>query len=149
MAAMASPGLSSASAIALDLVKRMQEKNYFLNLKKEYVATRKVVRLKELSHAQRQDYISKHPEYGRIICRCETISEGEILDAIRRYPKPCSLDGIKRRCNAGMGRCQSGFCGPRVQEILARELGVSQLDIELDKTGSYILTSRTKEDTYE
>ena len=149
MAAMASPGLSSASAIALDLVKRMQEKNYFLNLKKEYVATRKVVRLKELSHAQRQDYISKHPEYGRIICRCETISEGEILDAIRRCPKPCSLDGIKRRCNAGMGRCQSGFCGPRVQEILARELGVSQLDIELDKTGSYILTSRTKEDTYE
>ena len=59
--------------------------------------------------------------------------------------KPVSLDGIKRRCNAGMGRCQSGFCGPRVQEILANELGVSQLDIVLDKNGSYILCGRTKE----
>ncbi len=85
----------------------------------------KVVRFKEMSHEQRKEYIEKHPEYGRIICRCETISEGEILDAIRRSPKPVSLDGIKRRCNAGMGRCQSGFCGPRVQEILANELGVS------------------------
>ena len=56
-----------------------------------------------------------------------------------------SLDGIKRRCNAGMGRCQWGFCGPRVQEILAKELGVSQLDIMLDKNGSYILCGRTKE----
>ena len=92
-----------------------------------------------------EEYIEKHPEYGRIICRCETISEGEILDAIRRSPKPVSLDGIKRRCNAGMGRCQSGFCGPRVQEILANELGVSQLDIVLDKNGSYILCGRTKE----
>ena len=108
-----------------------------------------MTRLKELSHAQRQSLISKQPEYGRIICRCEMISEGEIVDAIHRCPKPCSLDGIKRRCNAGMGRCQSGFCGPRVQEILARELGVSQLDIELDKKGSYILTSRTKEDDHE
>ena len=84
-----------------------------------------------------------------IVCRCETISEGEIIDAIRRSPKPVSLDGIKRRCNAGMGRCQSGFCGPRVQEILANELGVSQLDIMLDKNGSYILCGRTKENDNE
>ena len=149
IAGMASPGLSSASAAALDIVKKIQEKNYFTSLKKRYISTRKVTRLKELSHAQRQSLISKQPEYGRIICRCEMISEGEIVDAIHRCPKPCSLDGIKRRCNAGMGRCQSGFCGPRVQEILARELGVSQLDIELDKKGSYILTSRTKEDDHE
>ena len=99
----------------------------------------------ELLDVEEKEYIEKHPEYGRIICRCETISEGEILDAIRRSPKPVSLDGIKRRCNAGMGRCQSGFCGPRVQEILANELGVSQLDIVLDKNGSYILCGRTKE----
>ena len=79
-----------------------------------------------------------------IICRCETISEGEIIDAIHRSPKPVSLDGIKRRCNAGMGRCQSGFCGPRVQEILAKELGVSQLDIMLDKNGSYIFVRKNK-----
>ena len=98
-----------------------------------------------LNKLEEKEYIEKHPEYGRIICRCETISEGEILDAIRRSPKPVSLDGIKRRCNAGMGRCQSGFCGPRVQEILANELGVSQFDIVLDKNGSYILCGRTKE----
>ena len=134
---MASPGLSSASAAALDIVRMMQEKDYFLNLKKDYVSTRKVVRFKEMSHEQRKEYIEKHPEYGRIICRCETISEGEIIDAIHRSPKPVSLDGIKRRCNAGMGRCQS--------EILAKELGVSQLDIMLDKNGSYILCGRTKE----
>ena len=138
IAGMASPGLSSASAIALDIVRMMQEKDYFLNLKKDYVSTRKVVRFKEMSHEQRKEYIEKHPEYGRIICRCETISEGEILDAIRRSPKPVSLDGINRRC-------QSGFCGPRVQEILANELGVSQLEIVLDKNGSYILCGRTKE----
>ena len=107
IAGMASPGLSSASAIALDIVRMMQEKDYFLNLKKNYVSTRKVVRFKEMSHEQRKEYIEKHPEYGRIICRCETISEGEILDAIRRSPKPVSLDGIKRRCNAGMGRGNS------------------------------------------
>ena len=145
IAGIASPGLSSASAIALDIVRMMQEKDYFLNLKKDYVSTRKVVRFKEMSHEQRKEYIEKHPEYGRIICRCETISEGEILDAIRRSPKPVSLDGIKRRCNSGMGRCQSGFCGPRVQEILANELGVSHLDIVLDKNGSYILCGRTNE----
>ena len=145
IAGMASPGLSSASAAAVDIVKMMQEKDYFLNLKKNYTLTRKVVRFKEMSHEQRKEYIEKHPEYGRIICRCETISEGEIIDAIHRCPKPVSLDGIKRRCNAGMGRCQSGFCGPRVQEILAKELGVSQLDIMLDKNGSYILCGRTKE----
>lgn len=90
IAGMASPGLSSASAIALDVVKMMQEKDYFLNLKKDYVFTRKVVRFKEMSHEQRKEYIEKHPEYGRIICRCETISEGEIIDAIRRSPKPVS-----------------------------------------------------------
>lgn len=149
IAGMASPGLSSASAIALDIIKMMQEKDYFLNKKRDYVSTRKVVRFKEMSHEQRKEYISKHPEYGRIICRCETISEGEILDAIRRCPKPVSIDGIKRRCNAGMGRCQGGFCSPKVLDLLAKELDVDPMDIVLDKKGSYILCGRTKEKNYE
>jgi len=78
-----------------------------LIIKKDYVSTRKVVRFKEMSHEQRKEYIEKHPEYGRIICRCETISEGEIIDAIRRSPKPVSLDGIKRRCKCRNGKMYS------------------------------------------
>ena len=65
----------------------------------------------------------RQPAYGQIICRCESVTEGEILDAIRRTPGARSLDGVKRRTRAGMGRCQAGFCSPRVMEILARELG--------------------------
>ena len=90
IAGMASPGLSSASAIALDIVRMMQEKDYFLNLKKDYVSTRKVVRLEKECHMNKERYIEKHPEYGRIICRCETISEGEIIDAIPSKSKPVS-----------------------------------------------------------
>ncbi len=146
MAGMASPGLSSASAIALDLVKMFQEKDFFLNKKASYSYTRKVVRFNKLSHEKRKALIEENPLYGRIICRCESISEGEIVDAIHRCPTPISIDAIKRRCNAGMGRCQSGFCGPKVQAILARELGVSQESILQDKNGSTILYGRTKEE---
>ena len=84
------------------------------------------------------------PRYGRIICRCESITEGEIVDAIKRSFDVISLDGVKRRCRPGMGRCQGGFCGPRVQEIIARECNVALEDIVLEKDGSYILTGKTK-----
>ena len=147
MAGMASPGLSSANAIVLDLVRMFQEKDFFLNKKANYVSSRRVVRFNKLSHEERKALIEKNPLYGRIICRCESISEGEIVDAIHRCPTPISIDAIKRRCNAGMGRCQSGFCGPKVQAILARELGVNQESILQDKNGSFILYGRTKEDS--
>ena len=77
----------------------------------------------------------------------ETVSEGEIVDAINRPIVPFSIDAIKRRCNAGMGRCQGGFCGPRVHEILARELGMSPMDILMDESKTFILTGRTKEES--
>ena len=80
--------------------------------------------------------MAENPAYGNIICRCESISEGEIVDAIRRSPGARSLDGVKRRVRAGMGRCQGGFCAPRVMEILSRELGVPQT--ELTKSGGSI-----------
>ncbi len=146
MEAMASPGLSSAVAIAKDLVSMMQEKGSFTSEKEDAITTRKVLRFNEMSHEQRKEVIEKQPAYGRIICRCESISEGEIIDAIHRCPHPISIDGIKRRCNAGMGRCQGGFCGPRVQEILSRELGIPQEEIVKDKKGSQVLFYRTKED---
>lgn len=145
IAAMQSPGLSSASAIAVDMVASFQEKGLFTKRKEDAITTRKVVRFKEMSHEEREAYIKLHPSYGRIICRCETISEGEILDAIHRVIPPVSIDGVKRRCNAGMGRCQGGFCGPRVQELLARELHMKQEEVLQDREASIILFGRTKE----
>lgn len=85
--------------------------------------------------------------YGRIICRCETITEGEIVEAIHRPIVPKTVDAIKRRCNAGMGRCQGGFCGPRVHEILARELGIDEQEILMDEQGTFIITSTIKEES--
>ena len=79
-----------------------------------------------------------------MICRCETITEGEIRAAAHSPIPPVSVDGIKRRCNAGMGRCQGGFCGPRVVEILADELKESPLEILQDREGSYLLVEETK-----
>lgn len=80
------------------------------------------------------------------MCRCEGISEGEIVDAIRRTPGARSLDGVKRRVRAGMGRCQGGFCTPRVMEILSRELGVPQTELTKNGGTSRLLTGRTKEE---
>lgn len=145
IAAMQSPGLSSAYAIALDTTRMMQEKGFFTQAKENPVTTRKVVRFKEMDDQERVAYIKEHPLYGRVICRCETITEGEIVDALHRPIVPVSIDGIKRRCNAGMGRCQGGFCGPRVQEIIARELGIPQEEVLKDKKGSQVLFGRTKE----
>ncbi len=145
IAAMQSPGLSSANAIALDTVSWMQEKGLFTSKKENPVTTRKVVRFKEMTNEERTSYIKENPAYGRVICRCETITEGEIIDALHRPIVPVSIDGIKRRCNAGMGRCQGGFCGPRVQEIIARELNIPQEDVLKDKKGSVVLFGKTKE----
>ena len=82
--------------------------------------------------------IARDPRYGRIICRCETITEGEIVDAIRRPCGARTLDGVKRRTRAGMGRCQGGFCGPRVITILARELEIRVPEIRKDGAASYL-----------
>lgn len=145
IAAMQSPGLSSAYAIAVDMVKQFQDKGLFKEAKKDAVTTRKVNRFKEMSNEERAAFIKEHPAYGRVICRCETITEGEIIDALHRPIVPCSIDGVKRRCNAGMGRCQGGFCGPRVQEIISRELNIPQEEVLQDKNGSVILFGKTKE----
>lgn len=83
--------------------------------------------------------VDANPAFGRVICRCQTITEGEILEAIRSPIPPVSIDAIKRRTGAGLGRCQGGFCGPRVLEILSRELGVDPAEILQDKDGSYIV----------
>ena len=98
----------------------------------------------ELSYEEQDALIKEHPEYGNVICRCETITEGEILDAIRSPVVPTTIDAIKRRTRAGMGRCQGGFCQPRVLEILARELGCEWVDVNLKGKGSNVLKEKNR-----
>ena len=88
--------------------------------------------------------MEKNPAYGRVICRCETITEGEILAAIHSPIPPRSVDGVKRRAGSGLGRCQGGFCGPRVVELLCRELNMDPKDMLQDRAGSYMLVEETK-----
>lgn len=144
LAGMASPGLSSAPAVAVDVVEWMQEEGLSKEEKKDFDGTRKVLRFKKLSHEERAKAIEENPLYGKIICRCETITEGEIVNALHRCIVPTTIDGIKRRCNPGMGRCQGGFCGPRVQEIIARELNMPLEDVIQDRNGTIIITGETK-----
>ncbi len=144
IAGIKSPGLTSAPAIARDVVRMLGEAGLPLEEKEGFLDERHVVRFKHLSHEERAAAIAKNPLYGRIVCRCETITEGEIVDALHRPLPPRSIDGVKRRCGSGMGRCQGGFCGPRVQQIIARELGVPQEQVMMDRAGTAIITGETK-----
>ncbi len=145
LAGIKSPGLSAAPAIADEAVKLLNSEGLELIEKESYVSERTHIIFKELSPDEKARVIKENPLYGRIICRCETITEGEIVNAIHSPIPAHTVDGIKRRCNAGMGRCQGGFCGPKVLEIIARELNVDPLDVLKDKNGSNILKSATKE----
>ena len=140
-----SPGLSSAPAIAEyigDIVKSVFSD---LEVKADYDDTREApVRFRHMTDEERAELIKKNPAYGRIICRCETITEGEIIDAIKAPAGARDVDGVKRRTRAGMGRCQGGFCGSKVVEILARELGCEVHEITKFGGNSNILFERTK-----
>lgn len=138
-----SPGLSSAPAIGVDVAKMVVEKLGAVK-KEEFKQNKPQIHFIELSPEEKAEVIKKDPRYGRIICRCESITEGEIVDVIHRMVGAKTVDGVKKRCRPGTGRCQGGFCGPRVQEILARELGKKLNEIVLDKKGAYILTTETK-----
>ena len=138
-----SSGLSSAPAIGVDVAKMVVEKLGAIK-KEEFKQNKPQIHFIELSPEEKAEVIKKDPRYGRIICRCESITEGEIVDVIHRMVGARTVDGVKKRCRPGTGRCQGGFCGPRVQEILARELGKKLNEIVLDKKGAYILTTETK-----
>ena len=113
--------------------------------KEKFVTTRPApVRVNELSDEERAELIKKDPRYGRIICRCEGITEGEIVDAIKAPCGARDVDGVKRRTRAGMGRCQGGFCGSKVVEILARELDIPMNQVTKHGNGSKILFQKTK-----
>lgn len=144
LAGIKSPGLSAAPAIAEYAENMMRDKGIVLEKKDNFINKRTHIRFKELPPVIKNQLIYQKPEYGRIICRCESITEGEILDALNSPIPPVSLDGVKRRAGTGMGRCQGGFCGPKVLEIMAKHRGVAYEEILQDNTGSYILTGETK-----
>lgn len=140
-----SPGLTSAPAIGEEVSDMVAEK-LGLTKKESFKAERKgIVEAKKLSVEERNALIKENPAYGQIICRCESISEGEIIDAIRRPLGAKSLDGVKRRVRAGMGRCQAGFCSPKVIEILSRELGVDKSEITKSGGASKIIVGTIKD----
>ncbi|MBS4959126.1 MAG: NAD(P)/FAD-dependent oxidoreductase, partial [Clostridium sp.] len=140
VAGIKSPGLSSAPAIAVDVVKMLGESGLALEKKDNFNEKREQVHFIELSPEEKANLIKKDSRYGRIICRCENITEGEIVDSINRTLGARTIDGVKRRCRPGCGRCQGGFCGPRVQEIISRETGMNIEEVLLDKNGSYIIS---------
>lgn len=144
LAGIKSPGLTAAPAIAVYAVELLQGCGMRAARKKNPVTTREKRCVRMLSDQQKNEAIRNNPLYGRVICRCETITEGEIVDAIHSPIPPCSIDGVKRRVGSGLGRCQGGFCGPRVLEILARELQTDRLNILQDGAGSHILMCQTK-----
>ena len=100
----------------------------------------------ELSLEERNQLAKENPAYGNMICRCEMITEGEIIEAINRPLGAKSLDGVKRRTRAGMGRCQGGFCSPRVMEIIARERGVDITEVTKSGGKSKLIVGVNKED---
>ena len=141
LAGIKSPGLSSAPAIAEELVRMMEiSKGEKLLLKSEFNDKRSVVRFKCLDSKQRAKVIGENPAYGQIVCRCESITEGEILDAFNSPIPPTTLDGIKRRCHAGMGRCQGGFCSPRIIDLIVKKFGITPQEVLKEHEGSYIIT---------
>lgn len=140
-----SPGLTSAPAIAADCVKLLQSSGLELKTRDGFRLCPRPKHFRSLTVEERAEAARSNPLYGRIICRCETVTEGEIVDAIHEPIPARSIDAVKRRCNAGMGRCQGGFCGPRVASILAREWGIPLTAVRQDKPGTNLFTGWTKE----
>ncbi len=145
VAGIESPGLSSAPAIAEYVLDLLRDSGMELTEKSEYNPIRAPKHhFREASMEEKNAIIAENPAYGRIICRCETISEGEILDAIRSNPPAVDVDGVKRRTRAGMGRCQGGFCGTYVMELLAREQNIPFTSVTKSGGRSVMVVGKTK-----
>ncbi|CBZ02961.1 NAD(P)/FAD-dependent oxidoreductase [Clostridium botulinum] len=124
-----SPGLTSAPAIG-EYIREMIVEKLKPEENKEFNPIRKdIPKFREMTNEERKEMIKENSDYGKIVCRCEVVTEGEIRDAIRRPLGAKTVDGIKRRTRAGMGRCQSGFCSNRIVEILAEELGIKRNEV--------------------
>lgn len=140
-----STGLTLSVAMGKYVVERIKECGMALTLKENYIEKRKGIPcFHKMTEAEKEAIIRENPLYGNIVCRCETITEGEIVEAIRRPLGAHTMDAVKRRVRAGMGRCQGGFCGPKVIEILAREWGIPAEEINKNLPGSYMVAGKVK-----
>lgn len=136
-----SPGLSCGPAFGEEAMRLLEAAGLKAVQKEHYEYLPLPKAFREMTPEEANAKIQEDPGYGKIVCRCETITEGEILNAIHRPIGATTVDGVKRRTNAGMGRCQGGFCGPKVLEILHRELGYAPTEVLQDQPGSYIIAS--------
>ncbi len=140
-----SPGVASAPAIAEQIVHEMKNAGIPLEIDPGFNPIREPPKdFDTLSYSEKTKLIQEDASWGRIVCRCETVPEAEIVKTIRRVPGATSVEGVKRRCRAGMGRCQSGFCQSRVVDILARELGIARNEVLLENYGSQIVLGPVK-----
>lgn len=141
-----SPGLASSPAISLYAANEIKEYLH-LSTNEGFIAKRVGIKhINNMTDEELREAIKENKEYGHVICRCEVVSEAEIREAIRRVPGAKDLDGVKRRVRAGMGRCQMGFCTPRIMEILAEELHISLEEVTKKGEGSSLTPRRIKED---
>lgn len=149
VAGIQSPGLTTAPAVALDVekmtVELLKELKCEVRKNENFNPIRKgVPNLAEMSEEEREEYIKKNPDYGIIVCRCEEVSKGEILDAIKRPIKVATIDGVKKRVRPGMGRCQGGFCAPIVAKIIAENENIPLEKVRKSGEDSEIAFGGTK-----
>ena len=146
LAGIESPGLSSSPAIAQRVVELLKDAGEDLKVRNDWNPIRPArPQFRHMTHDQRRQVIEKDNRYGRVVCRCENVTEGEIVAEIHSLVPARSYDGIKRRTWLGTGRCQGGFDMPRVTHILARELGISELEVSKKGADSRFLVRPTKE----
>jgi len=142
-----SPGLASSPAIAKMVVEEIIAKKFNLTLKENYnPCVKKYLHLKNLPIEKRNEYFKQNKDYGTIICKCEQVSKGEILDALNRSCPPHSIKGLKRRLRVGFGQCQGGMCQSYALDIMAKFYGVDKKEIPYDGPKAYILLRKTKEE---
>ena len=140
-----STGLTASVSIGSYVTEMLKGIGLSLTFKENFITKRRGIPLfRELSRAEQDELIRENPLYGNVICRCETVTEGQIVDAIHSVIPARSMDAIKRRVRAGMGRCQGGFCGPKVIEIIARELGIDAESVCKHNKQSYMIASQVK-----
>lgn len=141
-----SPGLTCCVSIAKYLTNILKEEGLALEEKENWNGQRENPHaFREMTDEEKNSFIQNHPEYGKIVCRCETVTEGEILHAIHSNPPATDIDGIKRRTRSGMGRCQGGFCGPYVMELISKELSIPIEQITKFGGNSYMVIGRIGE----
>jgi glycerol-3-phosphate dehydrogenase len=144
VAGIESPGLTAAPAIAEYVVNDLLSMTLKLDKKDFNPYRKKVTRLTEMTDEEKQELFNKDPKYGKIICRCEGITEGEVVESIHRNCGARSITGVKNRVRAGAGRCQGGFCQPEILKIIARELHIDPMNVNYSKENSNILKAKTK-----